>query len=165
MKTPQVAASVLCGGPMANGFSQLPTSQPGKMFGPPSRSTSGGVSSCWYALLRSRLRYGISTSVVILTIDIVLRFSWTLRFWHQLFPSNDAFVLISEFLEVVRRALWNLLRIEWEHMKQSGTASPNVSPMVTNGSPPEELSASSFTLRTAMANAKPKITTEKNAEA
>lgn len=166
MKTPHVAASLLCGGPMASGFNPVPSSQPGKMFGPPSRSTSGGgPTSCWYALLRSRLRYGVATSVVILIIDIILRFSWTLRFWDRLFPSNDTFVLTSQFLEVVRRALWNLLRMEWEHMKQSGTASPANPPTVQNGSQPEEATPSSFSLRTAMATTKPKITTEKNAEA
>lgn len=38
----------------------------------------------------------------------------------KLFPSDDAFVLFTQFLEVIRRALWNLLRVEWENLKQSG---------------------------------------------
>jgi EXS family len=38
----------------------------------------------------------------------------------KLFPSDDAFVLFTQFLEVLRRALWNLLRVEWENLKQSG---------------------------------------------
>jgi EXS family len=76
--------------------------------------------SCWYVLLRNRLRFGVGISVLILVTDIVLRFSWTLRFYVTLFPSNDAFVLFTQFLEVIRRALWNLLRVEWENLKQSG---------------------------------------------
>jgi hypothetical protein len=58
--------------------------------------------------------------VLILVTDIILRFSWTLRFYVKLFPSDDAFVLFTQFLEVTRRALWNLLRVEWENLKQSG---------------------------------------------
>ena len=81
-------------------------------------STTGA--SCWHALLRNRLRFGVGISVLILFVDIVLRFSWLLRFYHQLFPSIDAFVLCTQFLEVFRRALWNLLRVEWENLKQSG---------------------------------------------
>ena len=36
-------------------------------------------------------------------------------------PSDalDAFILCTQFLEVFRRCIWNLLRVEWEHMKQT----------------------------------------------
>ena len=83
-------------------------------------NTTASCGSCWYSLLRNRLRFGVWMSVLILFTDIVLRFSWTLRFYHKLFPSGDSFVLCTQFLEVVRRALWNLLRVEWENLKQSG---------------------------------------------
>ena len=66
------------------------------------------------------MRFGVGISVLILVTDIVLRFSWTLRFYVKLFPSGDAFILFTQFLEVFRRALWNLLRVEWENLKQSG---------------------------------------------
>jgi hypothetical protein len=49
--------------------------------------------------------------------DSFLRFSWLLRFVAK-FPSNDAYVLCVQFLEVFRRAIWNLLRVEWENIKQ-----------------------------------------------
>lgn len=75
--------------------------------------------SCWHAFLRPRLRFGVAMSALILVADTILRFSWVLRFYHKLFPSNDSFVLCTQFLEVFRRALWNLLRIEWENIKQS----------------------------------------------
>jgi EXS family len=73
---------------------------------------------CTHVLLRPRLRFGLWISLVILVTDVVLRFSWTLRFYHALFPSGDSFVLFTQFLEVFRRSLWNLLRVEWENLKQ-----------------------------------------------
>lgn len=73
---------------------------------------------CTHGLLRPRLRFGLLISLLIVVTDSILRFSWTLRFWHAMFPSGDTFVLSSQFLEIVRRALWNLLRVEWENIKQ-----------------------------------------------
>mmetsp|Transcript_12614 Transcript_12614/g.17601 ORF Transcript_12614/g.17601 Transcript_12614/m.17601 type:complete len:188 (-) Transcript_12614:1591-2154(-) len=75
--------------------------------------------SCHHAVLRPRLRFGVLMSTAILMTDTILRFGWTLRFYETLFPSKDAFVLFTQFLEVFRRAIWNLLRVEWEHIKQS----------------------------------------------
>jgi hypothetical protein len=74
--------------------------------------------SCRHGLLRPRLRFGFAMSLLILLADSVLRFSWLLRFVPKAFPSPDAFILCTQFLEVVRRAIWNLLRIEWENIKQ-----------------------------------------------
>ncbi|GFH46290.1 hypothetical protein CTEN210_02764 [Chaetoceros tenuissimus] len=85
--------------------------------------------SCLDAALRPRLRFGTPLTVVVVLIDICLRYAWTLRFVeHAIFPSNDAYILCTEFLEVFRRAVWNLLRVEWEHIKQSRAAKKN-SPM------------------------------------
>lgn len=74
----------------------------------------------WYhLLLRPRLRFGLAMSAMIALSDAVLRFSWLLRFVsHYLFVSQDAFVLCTQFLEVFRRSIWNLLRVEWENIKQ-----------------------------------------------
>jgi hypothetical protein len=72
---------------------------------------------CHRLLLRPRLRFGIVVS------DAVLRFSWLLRFVaNHLFVSHDAFVLCTQFLEVFRRSIWNLLRVEWESIKQKSKA-------------------------------------------
>lgn len=97
---------------------------PGAMV--PGSCTGGGglnkPSSQSYAhsVLRSRLRFGASTSMGILLIDTVLRYSWLLRFWEKdLFPSADTYILCTQFLEAIRRALWNLLRVEWENIKQT----------------------------------------------
>ena len=74
---------------------------------------------CVEVTLRPRLRFGASLSILIVVIDTVLRFSWTLRFCEsEVFTSNDAYILTTEFMEVFRRALWNLLRVEWEYIKQ-----------------------------------------------
>jgi hypothetical protein len=68
--------------------------------------------------LRPSLRFGLTLTVLIVVADSFLRFSWVLKFVPRLFPSNDAFVLCTQFLEVFRRAIWNLLRVEWENIKQ-----------------------------------------------
>jgi hypothetical protein len=74
---------------------------------------------CLDAALRPRLRFGTALTLFVVVIDVCLRFSWTLRFVERvIFPSNDAYILCTQFLEVFRRALWNLLRVEWEHIKQ-----------------------------------------------
>ena len=76
--------------------------------------------SCAHSVLRPKLRFGASTSVCILFIDMLLRYSWVLRFWeNDLFPNADIYILCSQFLEAIRRSLWNLLRVEWEHIKQN----------------------------------------------
>lgn len=85
--------------------------------------TSHGYVNCLDAALRPRLRFGTALTLVVVALDIFLRFSWTLRFvsgW--LFPSTDSYILCTEFLEVFRRSVWNLLRVEWEHIKQSKSA-------------------------------------------
>jgi EXS family len=76
---------------------------------------------CHHDCLRPRLRFGLTLSALIVIADALLRFSWTLRFVAR-FPSNDAFVLCTQFLEVFRRAIWNLLRVEWENIKQKNAA-------------------------------------------
>ena len=57
---------------------------------------------CTPAFFRPKLRFGFMISLVILVTDAILRFSWTLRFYHKLFPSADSFVLCTQFLEVFR---------------------------------------------------------------
>jgi len=76
-------------------------------------------SPCHHVWLRPRLRFGLTMSALIVLADSVLRFSWMLRFVSSyLFVSQDAFVLCTQFLEVFRRSIWNLLRVEWENIKQ-----------------------------------------------
>lgn len=81
----------------------------------------GGYQNCHHVCLRPRLRFGLILSTLIVVADALLRFSWTLRFVAR-FPTNDAYVLCTQFLEVFRRAIWNLLRVEWENIKQKNNA-------------------------------------------
>jgi hypothetical protein len=142
MKNPSAAAIVLCNPASVNGGLTNSPYQPIVQRGDVKRNPSGSVNphssatsfSCWYALLRNRLRYGVPVSVLILVTDAILRFSWVLRFYHALFPSGDSFVLTTQFLEVFRRAIWNLLRVEWENLKQSGQHLPVVSRSQSNAS-------------------------------
>lgn len=129
---PTIAATALCkpatnvsiNGTSGN-YSSVPTREHVMEHRSPlGRSLSGPLLvspiSCWHRVLRNRLRFGVAMSLAILATDVILRFSWVLRFYHGLFPSGDSFVLCTQFLEVFRRALWNLLRVEWENLKQSG---------------------------------------------
>lgn len=75
---------------------------------------------CASILLRPRLRFGALLSSIILISDGIFRFGWILRFYSDsIFPDVDSYILFSELLEVFRRAIWNLLRVEWEHIKQT----------------------------------------------
>ncbi|KAL7565037.1 hypothetical protein ACA910_020748 [Epithemia clementina (nom. ined.)] len=94
----------------------------------PNPHKAAAPTNCAHSVLRPRLRFGIGMSALILLIDCVLRFSWMLRFAKSaIFPSSDSFVLCTQFLEVFRRALWNLLRVEWENMKLTKTMSTKAS--------------------------------------
>jgi len=87
---------------------------------PVSNMTNLKSPDCGDIALRPRLRFGTSLSLLVLVLDTLLRFSWTLRFYEPyIFASNGAYILCTEFLEVFRRAVWNLLRVEWEQIKQN----------------------------------------------
>lgn len=184
MKNPQLNATFLCNPVtnLANGngsYSAVPSRDHMEHRLPIARQISGPLvtasasPSCWYVLLRNRLRFGVGISVAILVTDVILRFSWVLRFYHKLFPSGDSFVLCSQFLEVLRRALWNLLRVEWENLKQSGhhrtgSVKPLIATVQLASISDEE--KSSFLQRGSTTNLNKfshasKITVEKNAEA
>jgi EXS family len=142
------------------------------------RNISGSISptatlTCWHRVLRNRLRFEVAISLVILATDVILRFSWLLRFIHGLFPLTDMFVLCTQFLEVFRHALWNLLRVEWENLKQSGrhhTPHPVKPPssillmLVSEDEKTSFLTSRANASHSKLTNGS-KITVEKNAEA
>ena len=87
-------------------------------------------------ILRPRLRFGLAMSALILMSDSLLRFSWCLRFVEKgLFASPDAFVLCTQFLEVFRRALWNLLRVDWENLKHMQNPLPHTTSLIASSAP------------------------------
>jgi hypothetical protein len=104
--------------------------------------------SCAHTFMRPRLRFGVAMSAIIVVCDAILRFSWTLRFYHKLFPSGDSFVLCTQFLEVFRRAIWNLLRVEWENFKQSKNPNTLYLNVSSIGSTKSEDAASSTEMQT-----------------
>ncbi|KAL9188611.1 hypothetical protein ACHAXT_006989 [Thalassiosira profunda] len=107
------------------GMMQDPASWNGMMpescaGGAPNAAAGSKPQSCAHTVLRPRLRFGPNTSIAILLIDVALRYSWLLRFWeNDLFPNADVYILCTQFMEAIRRALWNLLRVEWENIKQT----------------------------------------------
>lgn len=81
--------------------------------------------SCSNTLLRPRLRFGTVLSTIILLADGIFRFGWVLRFYESyIFISKDSYILFTELLEVFRRSIWNLLRVEWENIKQMRNKDP-----------------------------------------
>lgn len=116
----------------ANGFLPGEESNAASASHPKQPSTPSHAHNAFHHVcLRPRLRFGLVLSALIVVADSILRFSWLLRFVAR-FPSNDAFVLCTQFLEVFRRAIWNLLRVEWENIKiQQMSKGGN---MIRNGS-------------------------------
>lgn len=52
-------------------------------------------------------------------LNLCLRFSWTINRWPGMSHVHSSIiVLIIEIGEVVRRAMWNVIRIEWEVLVQ-----------------------------------------------
>ena len=83
-------------------------------------SATAGDQDWAHHCLRQGLRLGLLTSLAIVAADTALRFAWALRFYqHALFSSNDSFILFTQVMEAFRRAIWNLLRIEWENIKHT----------------------------------------------
>ena len=68
---------------------------------------------------RTKLLYHWSFYTIAGIVNLLLRFSWK---FNQLpyFKSLSAatLVLVLELLEILRRALWNIIRIEWEVIVQ-----------------------------------------------
>mmetsp|Transcript_29740 Transcript_29740/g.71612 ORF Transcript_29740/g.71612 Transcript_29740/m.71612 type:complete len:523 (+) Transcript_29740:240-1808(+) len=124
MHNPTAVVSANCmggsGAPMYSEISTATTSSKPTTAGH-HHPLSSSSSSCHHGFLRPKLRYGVGISTWIFITDCILRFSWTLRFATHVFPSADMFALFTQFLEVLRRALWNLLRVEWENLKQTNS--------------------------------------------
>lgn len=72
--------------------------------------------------LRPTLLFGSAGSYyAAIGLDLVLRLVWVLKyveFDHRL--SYDKFMLLIEGLEVLRRGVWSIYRIEWECLNLTG---------------------------------------------
>ena len=126
MQDPYKVAQTACRVGMPSSSLSVADTRKGHTYNPVGLSNDNDTSTFnnnfHHICLRPRLRYGFTLSTLIVIADSFLRFSWTLKFIApNAFPSTDAFVLCTQFLEVFRRAIWNLLRVEWENMKQQKT--------------------------------------------
>ncbi|CAN0254222.1 unnamed protein product [Laminaria digitata] len=60
---------------------------------------------------------------VAVVMDFVLRLAWVARFLEGRLPFTDM-VLTLELVEVLRRSMWNVFRLEWECIQCLGGAKP-----------------------------------------
>ncbi|GMI40897.1 hypothetical protein TrCOL_g4351 [Triparma columacea] len=63
--------------------------------------------------IRQGIRFGNKATTLAIIVNLSLRCAWALRF-SALSLTEDQFILLAQFLEVFRRALWNVFRIEWQ---------------------------------------------------
>jgi len=70
-------------------------------------------------LRRQRTYYPIPFYILAVILNLCLRFSWTMnRLPRMHMLHSSIIVLVIELGEIVRRAIWNLFRIEWEIIVQ-----------------------------------------------
>jgi len=101
------------------GMMQNPTVAISQSCSPNSSLEQKSGQGCAQLVLRPRLRFGGFLSTLILLADGIFRLGWVLRFYEYfLFANHDSYILYTEVLEVFRRSIWNLLRVEWENIKQ-----------------------------------------------
>ncbi|GMH59751.1 hypothetical protein TrRE_jg886 [Triparma retinervis] len=81
--------------------------------GPGSFSPSGKEKKGRDGCIRQGIRFGSNATALAILVNFSLRCAWMLRF-STLSLTEDEFILLAQFLEVFRRALWNLFRIEWQ---------------------------------------------------
>ncbi|GMH87333.1 hypothetical protein TrVE_jg12447 [Triparma verrucosa] len=75
--------------------------------------------------LRQGLRLGSTGTWICVIANFSMRCAWVLRYFQtSLFKSWDQYVLAAQFIEVFRRAVWNVLRVE-NQLLQTRIGRPN----------------------------------------
>ena len=75
---------------------------------------------------RQRMMLPLYCYILAAMVNLVLRFSWAANRIPQLSNLHSShLVLMVELLEVGRRSMWNIIRIEWEVIVQADRASSN----------------------------------------
>jgi hypothetical protein len=73
-----------------------------------------------YRFLRPFLCYPVTSYYVIIVLDFILRMVWILtlspNITNNAFGSPQIFSLVTGMMEIVRRGIWNMLRVEKEHI-------------------------------------------------
>eukprot|EP00123_Amoebidium_parasiticum_P015153 comp22812_c0_seq2/m.35812 comp22812_c0_seq2/g.35812 ORF comp22812_c0_seq2/g.35812 comp22812_c0_seq2/m.35812 type:complete len:373 (-) comp22812_c0_seq2:112-1230(-) len=54
---------------------------------------------------------------VAVCLDLLLRFTWAIQLSSLVHLSSEGMTLLFELLEIARRAMWNLFRVEYEYVK------------------------------------------------
>ena len=79
--------------------------------------------------VRPRLLIPVYFHIAALVINLVLRFSWTATMVPALAHWDSAsLVLLVELAEVLRRAMWNVFRVEWEIIARQDADTQAASP-------------------------------------
>lgn len=72
-------------------------------------------------MLRDKITYAPRFYYILMVLNLFLRLAWVLtlsqNITDKLFGSAELFKLVTGALEIIRRAAWNLVRIEKEHIK------------------------------------------------
>eukprot|EP00644_Phytophthora_capsici_P012862 jgi/Phyca11/560523/estExt2_Genewise1.C_PHYCAscaffold_50225 len=69
------------------------------------------------AFLRHQLTYRPrKIYYLVIVVDFVLRIMWVTKWWDWMHRGVH-FKLISQVAEVVRRVIWNFVRVEWQCIK------------------------------------------------
>lgn len=72
-------------------------------------------------MLRNKLTYKRYSYYFMMVLNLVLRLAWVLtlspNITEKTFGSPEIFRLVTGALEITRRGIWNILRIEKEHIK------------------------------------------------
>uniref|UniRef100_M4BY88 EXS domain-containing protein n=1 Tax=Hyaloperonospora arabidopsidis (strain Emoy2) TaxID=559515 RepID=M4BY88_HYAAE len=79
------------------------------------------------AFLRHQLTYRPrKVYYLIIAVDFVLRIMWVTKWWDWMHHGVH-FKIVSQLAEVVRRIIWNFVRVEWECMKHDILSSKKAS--------------------------------------
>lgn len=74
---------------------------------------------------RSSSSCPVAIYLLMTVMNFLLRFSWTINRWPGMaLLHSSVIVLWIELLEVFRRSVWNILRIEWEVIQQIDKEGP-----------------------------------------
>ena len=90
----------------------------------PSRVKAPVGSAAHFGLRRTMLLPDVVIYFLVVALDFILRFTWSLKLSSHLHTVHEmeAGIFLLEALEVVRRCMWVFVRLEWEAVRKGGDA-------------------------------------------
>eukprot|EP00128_Syssomonas_multiformis_P008027 Colp12_sorted_trinity150504_noHs@1494 len=70
-----------------------------------------------FFLLRNNILYPPVVYYVAIIINFLLRCIWSLKLPERLHLNTSQTLFMFELLEVMRRCMWNFIRVEWQHVR------------------------------------------------